>query len=259
MEEKAPVSVVVITKNEEKRLEACLDTCRWAAEIIVLDDMSTDRTKEIARKYTDKIIERKMDKEGKHRNFGYSQASQPWVLSLDADEHVTPELAQEIREAVTHNSANHTCFSMPMRIYIGTQWINGAGYYPSARAKLFKQGEFRYDEEAGVHPRVFYEGTCGRLKGELMHYSFRDVEDFIRKFNRETTLEAEKWIIDGRKVSFMNSFRKMIDRFFKNYFLKGGVKMGFLGFQMCIFHGLYQIIAYAKYREMLLAGGQGNK
>lgn len=254
MEKKAPVSVVVITKNEEKRLEACLDTCRWAEEIVVLDDMSTDRTKEIAAKYTDKIIERKMDKEGKHRNFGYAQASQPWVLSLDADEHVTPELAKEITAAVTNNTENHTCFAMPMKIFIGSEWISGAGYYPSARAKLFKKGEFRYDEEQGVHPRVYYEGTCGRLNGELMHYSFRNTEDFLRKFNRETTLEAEKWIIDGRKVSFANSFRKMIDRFLKNYFLKGGIKMGFLGFLMCIFHSLYQVIAYAKYRELLIAG-----
>jgi glycosyltransferase involved in cell wall biosynthesis len=249
-EEKAPVSVVVITKNEEKRLGPCLDTCKWAKEIIVLDDESTDRTKEIAARYTDKIIARKMDYEGRHRNFGYDQASQPWVLSLDADEHVTPELAKEIIEVLKENKGNHTCYAIPMKIFIGKEWVRGAGYYPSARSKLFKKGEFKYEDQGKVHPRVFYQGSSGLLKGELMHYSFRDMEDFIKKFNRETTLEAEKWMIDGRKVSFLNCFRKMNDRFFKNFILKKGYQCGFLGYFVSVFHGLYHIVTYAKYREL---------
>src|SRR5687767_2475186 len=96
MSAKAPVSVVVIAKNEEKRLEDCLKSASWAREIVVLDDMSTDRTVEIAKKFTDKVFQRQMDIEGRHRNYAYSLATQDWVLSLDADERVTPELAEEI-------------------------------------------------------------------------------------------------------------------------------------------------------------------
>ncbi|HTL48512.1 MAG TPA: glycosyltransferase family 2 protein [Verrucomicrobiae bacterium] len=255
--EKTPLSVVIIAKNEEKRLEDCLQSVSWAAEIVVVDDNSTDKTVEIARRHGAKVFTRAMDYEGLHRNFAYNQATQPWVLSLDADERVTPELAEEIGRVVPKNEGGHTCYAMPMRIFLGDEWIRGAGYYPSARSKIFKKGEFRYEDHARVHPRAFYKGTCGHLKGELLHYSFRDMEDFLRKFNRETTFEAEKWMRDGRKVSLPNILRKTVDRFWKNYLIKGGWRCGFLGYLMSVFHSLYQIVSYAKYRE-LKAKGNGH-
>jgi len=252
--EKAPVSVVIIAKNEEKRLEDCLKSAAWAREIIVIDDMSTDRTVKIAGFYTDKIYQRAMDIEGRHRNFGYDKASQPWVLSLDADERVTPELAEEIRRVITENSP-HVCYAIPIKTFIGKEWIQGAGYYPAGKTRLFRKGKFRY-EEARVHPRVIYEGTCGQLKGDILHYSCDSLEQWIGKFNRETTLEADKWMQDGRKVRLRSALRKTVDRFLKNYFLKKGWRHGFMGFLMSVFHGLYQLFSYAKYREMKKKAGE---
>jgi glycosyltransferase involved in cell wall biosynthesis len=246
--DKAPVSVVIIAKNEEKRLEDCLKSAAWAAEIVVLDDMSTDRTAEIARRYTDKIFQRAMDIEGRHRNYAYEKASQPWVLSIDADERVTPELAQEIARTVAEDKGEYVCYSIPIRTFIGDEWIQGAGYYPAPKTRLFRKGQFRY-EEARVHPRVIYEGKCGHLTGDILHYSCATLEQWIGKFNRETSLEADKWLTDGRKVSLPNILRKTCDRFLKNYFLKGGYRHGFMGFLMSVFHGLYQLFSYAKYRE----------
>ena len=246
---KASVSVVIIAKNEEKRLEDCLKSAAWANEIVVLDDMSTDRTVEIAKRYTDKIFQRAMDIEGRQRNFAYDKATQEWVLSLDADERVTPELAEEITQITTKNDPDFICHAIPIKTFIGTEWIQGAGYYPAAKTRLFRKGKFRY-EEARVHPRVIYDGKCGILKGDILHYSSRNLEHWIGKFNRETTLEADKWIKDGRKVSLAKSLRKTVDRFLKNYFLKKGWKHGFSGFLMSVFHGLYQLLSYAKYREM---------
>ncbi len=101
-----------------------------------------------------------------------------------------------------------------------------------------------------MHPRVIYEGKCGFLKGDILHYSCHNLGQWIGKFNRETDLEADKWITDGRKVTLGNSLRKSLDRFFKNYFLKDGWRHGFTGFLMSVFHGLYQLFSYAKYREM---------
>ena len=118
---KAPVSIVIIAKNEERRLEDCLKSVMWAAEIILIDDMSTDRTVEIARRYTDKIIQRAMDIEGKHRNFGYEQATQPWVLSLDCDERVTPELAEEIRKVAESSNDENVVYAIPIKTFIGTR------------------------------------------------------------------------------------------------------------------------------------------
>ncbi len=252
---KAPVAVVIIAKNEERRLEDCLKSAAWAQEIVVVDDESTDRTVEIASRYTDRIFKRRMDIEGKHRNFAYSQATQPWVLSLDADERVTPELACEISGITQKDSDPNVCYAIPIRTYIGKRWIKGAGYYPAAKARLFRRGQFRY-EEAGVHPRAIYEGSCGILKHDILHYSCQNLEQWIGKFNRETTLEARKWVEDGRKVSLAKTLRKTLDRFLKNYFLKKGMQDGFWGFLMSVFHGLYQLLTYAKYREMKEARGE---
>ncbi|MDP3920192.1 MAG: glycosyltransferase family 2 protein [Candidatus Omnitrophota bacterium] len=249
---KLPVSVVIIAKNEERRLEDCLKSVSWANEIVVLDDMSTDKTVPLAKKYTDKVFQRAMDIEGRHRNYAYGLATQDWVLSLDADERVTPELAEEISRVCEANDDDNICYSIPIKTFIGDTWIQGAGHYPAPKTRLFRRGKFRY-EEARIHPRSIYEGPCGRLHGDILHYSCRNLTEWFGKFNRETDLEAEKWILDGRKVSLANSLRKTFDRFFKNYFLKKGYKYGFLGFLMSYFHSFYQLLTYAKYREMKAA------
>lgn len=248
--EKPALSVVIIAKNEEKRLEDCLKSAAFAAEIIVVDDESTDRTVEIAEKLGAKVFKRKMDIEGRHRNWAYEQATQPWALSLDADERITPELAKEMTEVIAKNDPEFICYSIPIKTFIGPEWIQGAGYYPAGKTRMFRKGQFKY-EEARVHPRVIYSGKCGHLKGDILHYSCQTLEQWIGKFNRETTLEADKWVTDGRKVKLSTSIRKTFDRFFKNYFLKDGIKHGFMGFLMSVFHGLYQLFAYAKYREMM--------
>lgn len=248
--EKPALSVVIIAKNEEKRLEDCLKSAAFAAEIIVVDDESTDRTVEIAERLGAKVFKRKMDIEGRHRNWAYEQATQPWALSLDADERITPELAKEITEVIAKNDPEFICYSIPIKTFIGPEWIQGAGYYPAGKTRMFRKGQFKY-EEARVHPRVIYSGKCGHLKGDILHYSCQTLEQWIAKFNRETTLEADKWVTDGRKVKLGTSIRKTFDRFFKNYFLKDGIKHGFMGFLMSVFHGLYQLFAYAKYREMM--------
>jgi glycosyltransferase involved in cell wall biosynthesis len=254
---KAPLSVVIIVKNEERRLEDCLKSVAWAAEIVIVDDMSTDRTLEIASRYTDKIFKRAMDIEGRHRNFGYSKASQDWVLSIDADERVTPELREEIERIVAGNRDECQAYAIPIKTFLGRRWIRAAGYYPARKVRLFRKDKFRY-EEAKVHPRILFDGKCGELNGDILHYSWRDLADFFAKFNRETTLEAEKWLEDGRKVSLANILRKCVDRFLKNYLLKGGFRDGFIGFLMSFFHSLYQLISYAKYYETkkgIAAGG----
>ncbi|MBI4398031.1 MAG: glycosyltransferase family 2 protein [Candidatus Omnitrophica bacterium] len=246
--EKAPVSICIIAKNEERRLPDCLASVRWADEVVVLDDDSVDKTIEVAKNFGAKVLSRKMDIEGRQRNFAYAGARNAWVLSLDADERVTPELAEQIKKAV-QSPNGYAAFSIPIRTFIGSRWISGAGYYPAPKVRLFLKDKFRY-EEAGVHPRMLLDGKCGSLQGDILHYSCRNFGEFLGKLNRETALEAEKWIEDGRKVSLAGILRKTVDRFLKNYFLKGGWKDGFQGFLMSYFHSLYQLMSYAKYWEM---------
>lgn len=244
-----PISIVVIAKNEQNNLPECLESVQWAKEIVVVDGYSSDRTVEIARHYTDKIFSREMDVEGKHRNFAYAQATQPWILSLDADERVGSELKSELEEIVRRNDSAYAGYSIPIKTFIGKRWISRAGYYPARKLRLHRKGKFRY-EEASVHPRAFLDGKEAPLKGDIFHYGFRDFSHFIEKLNNQTTLEAEKWITDNRKISGLKILYKLTDRFFRNYFGKKGFRDGFLGFIMSVFHALYQLFSYAKYLEL---------
>lgn len=250
MEDKILLSVVVLTKNEASRITKCLESVKWADEIIVVDDESSDNTIELARRYTDKIFVRKMDVEGRQRNWAYSQAKNNWVLSLDADEQVTPELKEEIKKILAGNPKENG-FTIPRRNYIGDYWVKYGGWYPSSQLKLFRKDKFRY-EEVGVHPRAFMDDPCGHLKSDIIHYSYRDFEDFLRKLNSQTSWEAKKWFDQNKPMRLGRFLWRTCDRFMRTYFGKKGYKDGFIGFVIAFFASLYQILSYLKYRELVL-------
>ncbi|MBI1978366.1 MAG: glycosyltransferase family 2 protein [Candidatus Omnitrophica bacterium] len=244
-----PITVVIIAKNEERNLPDCLRSISWAKEIIVVDGGSKDKTVEIARSYGAKVLHREMDIEGRHRNFAYAQATQDWILSLDADERVSPELASEIATVIKENDPGIAGYAIPIKTFIGNRWIKAAGYYPARKLRMHRRGKFRY-EETGVHPRAFLEGKERPLRGDILHYGLRDFAHFIEKLNNQTTLEAQKWIQDGRRITWFKAIYKSWDRFLRNYIGKKGYSDGFLGFMMSVFHGLYQLFSYAKYAEL---------
>ena len=250
---KIPVSVVVIVKNEEKRLAACLESVKWAGDIVIVDDMSTDRTVEIARGYTDRIFQRKMEIEGVHRNYAYSQAKNEWVLSLDADELVSPELKEEIARVVAGDTgserAGYVVFAVPLRNYIGDYWVKRGGWYPAYKDRLFRKERFKY-EEVGVHPRVIYEGKCGRLKGDIIHYSYADFTELIDSLNGQTSKEAEKWLAARRRMTLGTALWRTFDRFYRSYIVNKGYRDGVVGLMVAVNGGFYQILSYAKYWEL---------
>ena len=246
---KVPLSVVILTKNEEERIEECLlSVSGWADEIIIVDDESIDATRKIASKYADKIVVRKMEIEGKHRNWAYQQAKNIWVLSLDADERVTKELQEEISQAL-ENPGEFSAFTIPRRNFIGKVWIKYGGWYPSPQLKLFRKDKFRW-EEVQVHPRAFLEGECGHLKSDLIHYSYKDISDFLNKLNRQTTLEVEKWISQDKEIRTGKFLWRSLDRFFRSYIKKQGFRDGFYGFVVAYFASLYQVLSLLKYKEI---------
>ena len=256
LEHKAPLSVVIITKNEEARLKPCLESVSWADEVIVLDDESIDNTCKTAQDFGARVIKRRMDVEGRHRNFGYSQAKNDWVLSLDADERVTPELRDEIIELLK-KGPDTMGYNIPRRNYIGDYWVRYGGWYPAAQMKLFRKDKFKW-EEVEVHPRAFLQGVAGFLKNDIIHYSYRDFSDFLNKINKQTTWEAKKWIDDRRPMGLAKAAWRAIDRFYRTYYSKQSKKDGFVGFMVAFFAGLYQIISYAKYWEMKQMIRHGN-
>ncbi len=260
MSKKFPLSVVIITKNESENIEDCLKSAAWADDVIVLDDFSIDATVKIARTHTERVYERRMDIEGRHRNYAYSLAKNEWVFSLDADERITPELREELKHLLRKeagpvrkefsNGVKDATFTVPIKAFIGDKWVKHGGWYPGRKVRLFRKDKFKY-EEAKVHPRVFYQGSCGHLDSPILHYSYKNYHEFFRSLNNQTTLEAEKWFGEKRKIGAWKAVRKMIDRFLKAYILKKGFLDGFTGFIFAMGGGLYQIYSYAKYREML--------
>ena len=246
---KVSISIVVITKNEEANIQDCLRSIHgWADEIIVVDDQSNDRTVELARNYTNRIFKRRMDVEGRHRNWAYAQAKNNWILSLDADERVTDELKDEITQVLSQENV-FVGFTIPRRNLLGNYWLKWGGQYPAAQLKLFRKDKFRW-EEVQVHPRAFLDGRCGHLKKDLIHYSWQDFAHFFDKVNSQSTLEARKWIYTNRRMSMVHAFWRAIDRLFRKFIRKKGYKDGFYGFMAALSDSLYQILSYAKYWEM---------
>lgn len=252
-----PVSVVIIARNEEDNMHDCLSSVKgWADEIVVVDDRSTDKTVEIAKQYTKSIYHRQMDNEGIHRNWAAAQARNEWVLYLDADERVTPELQQEID--ATLPATSHVAYAIPFRTFIGTYWVNHSGWYPGSKTRLVRKSKFRY-EEVAVHPRVFHDGSFGYMTKDIIHYGYPDLEHFFASLNRQTTLEARKWFMDKRSMPMWKGFWRTIDRFFRSYIGKGGWKGGFMGFVIALFASLYQIMSYVKYYELTRGIQKGEK
>lgn len=252
---KVPLSVVVITKNEEENIGECLESARFADEIIVVDDESTDRTREIVARYTDKIFSRKMENEGRHRNWAYAQAKNDWVLSIDADERVSPELRAEIASLLSGSPA-FKAYGIPRRNYIGSYWLRHGGEYPAPQTRLFLRKEFKY-EEAEVHPRAIMEGDTGFLKGDIIHYSHRDLTDYLRSLNGHTSLEAKKWFLSGRKVTLGKALSRAFQRtVWTRLIRKQGYKDGIYGLAVAYFSGVYQIVSYLKYKELELRSRQ---
>lgn len=252
MSERPKLSLVVIAKNEERNLRECLESGRgWADETVLVDDESTDRTREIARDYTDKIFRRRMDLEGRHRNWAAAQASNDWILFLDADERLTPELKREIDEVLPR--ADEKAFWIPAKNYFGTKWLRYGGW-SAGHLRLYHRQFAKWKEipEDIVHPGIELAGGCRgtELKQSLIHYNFRNVEDFIRKVNRQSTLEAVKWHLQGKHPSLFIGLWNVFDRFWKRYVYKMGFRDGYYGFIAAFLSGFYQLAAYSKFREI---------
>ncbi len=251
-----PVSVVIITKNEAQRIKDCIDSVKgWADEIIVVDDESTDSTRKIAKDLGARVLVRKMENEGRHRNWAYAQAKHAWVFSLDADERLLDDLKKEIT-AVLVGNPGESAFTVPRRNFIGDHWLRWGGFYPAAQIKLIRKDRFKW-EEVQVHPRAFLDGSCGHLESDMIHYTYRNWQDFLKKLNTQTSWEAQKWydlsLQNPEKARYkMNTIHALwrtLDRFVRSFVIKQGFRDGFIGFMVAYYSSLYQIVSYAKYRE----------
>jgi len=220
------LSVVIITLNEEAKIRDCLESVKWADEIIVVDSCSQDKTVEVAREYTSKVYQREFTGFGEQKNFALSKAKGDWILSIDADEGVSPELQGEIERTLDNPKA---CgYYVPRKSYFASKWIKHCGWWPDYILRLFRRDCGRFSDRL-VHEGVKVNGQTARLKNPLEHHPFSSVSDLIKKADEYSALGAEAMIAEGRSCSASHAFTHSTFAFVKTYFLKMGILDGWMG------------------------------
>lgn len=226
------LSVVIITFNEERNIERCLNSVKNIAdEILVVDSFSTDNTKEICLKYRVKFIENAFEGHIEQKNFAMRYAENEWVLSLDADEALTPELEQIILKM----KENPTCkgYSMNRRTYYCGHWVKYCGWYPDKKTRLINK---KFGAWAGVNPHDRLELSNNEqvkhLKGDLLHYSYYTKEDHYKQIEYFGNIAAKELFKKGKNTGWLIIYSKTIFQFIKSFILKRGVLDGITGFNI---------------------------
>jgi glycosyltransferase involved in cell wall biosynthesis len=243
------VSVTVITLNEAANLAACLDSVRWADEIVVVDSGSSDDTVAIAGRYTDRVVANAWPGYVAQKNFAATQASHDWILSLDADERVSPELAAELRRILAGPEPAAAGFRLPRVTYHLGRWIRATDWYPDYQLRLYDRRRARW---AGrhVHESVKADGPVVDLGHDLQHYAYRDIAHHLRTMDRYTTLAALQMHEDGRQASWAHVAVHPIAAFLRNYVLRGGFTLGMAGLVISLMNAGYVGLKYAKLWEL---------
>ncbi len=245
------ISVVVITFNEETHLRTCLESAAWADDLVVVDAESADKTPSIAREFTDRLFVRPWPGFAAQKNFGLAQATGDWILSLDADEEVSPELKHAILGAV---AAGETAgYRIPRRNIMWGRWIRHGGLYPDWQLRLFRRGQGRFVERA-VHESLDVSGPVGRLDAPLIHRSYRGVADFLARADRYSTLAADEWVASGRGARVGNLVLGPLGRFLSMYVVRRGFLDGWRGFLLAVLYAYYVFVRAAKVWEKTRLG-----
>ncbi|MEW6517487.1 MAG: glycosyltransferase family 2 protein [candidate division FCPU426 bacterium] len=250
------ISAVVHTYNEERNLPDCLASLAFCDEIVVVDNESTDRTVELARAAGARVAVFS----GRHgypepaRVFGLAQLTQDWVLIVDADERVTPELRDELRRLDSDPGACDG-YWVPIRNYHFGRWLRHGGLYPDLHLRFFRRGKGGYPE-VGLHRGVAVDGPQGNLTGDLLHFSYRNLAHYFGKFNAYTDAEAERIVAQGRRPGGYDLLLKPWHRWLKAYVFKAGFRDGLAGFLFHAFSAAYVFASELKAWETFSARGE---
>lgn len=243
------VSVVVTTFNSEKTIEATLRSVGEVAdEIIVVDGTSTDNTLATVKKYTDKIfIRENYPMLNINKNFGFSKASSEWILCLDSDECVTPELAKEILKINESERVNG--YFIPRKNIIFGKWIEHTGWYPDPQLRLFKKNSGRF-EEKHVHEFIKIQGETETLINPMTHLNYESIDQFLNKMIKTYTIsEAENLIKSGYKYNGFDIIRMPLSEFLKRYFAEQGYKDGMHGLVLSSLMAFYHFVVFLRIWE----------
>jgi glycosyltransferase involved in cell wall biosynthesis len=241
------IAAVLVVKNEEKRLKQTLNALKWVDEIVVVDSGSIDKTVDIARNFTDKVYLRPWAGYGKQKNFALSKVNSKWVFSIDADEIVTKELAEEIKKAIKNDEYDGYLINTQL-VFLGKP-LRFGGVYPDYHLRLFKRGKGTF-VELEVHEKINLNGKKAKLSGKILHYSYENLYDYLRKFNNYTTLFAKQEVSQGKKVNNLYPFLRFGGELFKRFILKLAILDGYPGILYAFLSSFYSFMKYAKLYEM---------
>ena len=239
------LSVILITKNEEANLKDCLESVSFADEIIVVDSQSSDKTQEIARSFGAKLeITSDWPGFGPQKNRALNLATQDWVLSIDADERVTPELKQEI--LATMASANAAdCYAIPRSSWYCGRFMKHSGWYPDYVNRLFKRGSAKFSDHL-VHERLLPTGSSGKLNNHFLHYSYRDFSQVLKKVDVYSSAAAQQAFKQGKKGGLGEALIHGFWAFFRTYVLRRGFLDGKHGLALAISNAATSYYKYLK-------------
>jgi len=246
------ISACLTVGNEEANIRRCLNSLRWADEIVVVDSFSKDRTAEICREYTDRVYQHEFLGYVKQKEYIKNMASHSWILFVDADEQVSPELRDEIKHEF-ESGANHGCsgYEFPRRVFYLGRWITHGEWWPDIKLRLFLK-----DKASCVgrepHDRVVVNGKVKRLNGCLNHFTYDNIFDQVATLNRFSNISAASMHSEGRRFAFLDFLFRPPFRFFKAYVLKRGFLNGRRGFVIAVISAFGVFLKYAKLWEILL-------
>lgn len=247
---KAPLSAVIIALNAARQIEPCLKSVEFADEVLVVDSGSADETRAIAEVLGARVVGKEWLGFGRQKQFAVSIAKHDWVLCLDVDERVSPELAASIRAAMAN--PDHMAYRMPRRNRFLGRWLAHGEGYPDRSLRLFHRAHAGWSND-DVHETVITTASVATLKGDLMHDSAEDVATYLAKQNRYSSLHAQALYSQGVRAGYLRLFLSPLARFIKFYFLRLGFLDGGPGFAHVVIGCVAAFAKYAKLIELNLA------
>jgi len=246
---KLPITACIITCNEERNIRDCLKSVEWADEITVVDSFSADKTVEIAREFTDRIIQRKWNGINDQRQFTQDQARHEWVFNLDADERCSPELAKEIASLDLGPSTGVSGYMIPRRTFYLGRWIKHCGWRPDRKLRLYRKANAHFIDN-DPHDTIELHGATARLRNEIQHFSYRGIADQIAQIQKFSTWRAEQYVRSGRKFHYWQLLLRPIWKFKSAYFLRLGFLDGLPGFIISALSAYHVFVTWAKFWEL---------
>jgi glycosyltransferase involved in cell wall biosynthesis len=243
------LTAVIITLNEADRLQKCLPPLSFCQEIIVVDSGSTDGTQAFAEKLGARVVHRDFDGFGPQKAFAVAQAKNDWVLCLDADEYLDTELAAAIQLLFSQGMPTSIGYRLRRRFFFLGKELKRGGETAKGYIRLFNRTYGTYNQ-AQVHEQVELDGKTHTLPGFLLHESYRDLHDYLNRFNKYTTQAAEELFAKGKKASWVQIYLRFPINFFRLLFLKGLVLDGYPGWIWAFLSSVYPVVKYAKLREL---------